>query len=155
MAEANHTRRVPEYDDDGDAHGLARTTRTIVEPQTTLEAPHNAPTPTSNSVIRSVSVSHPPAETTVPAKPPPSRLEMDPDGAMYTTPTTSGTASPAIGPIFVHHASVDLPRDTAATGHLDPAPPTNVDPIDVGHDPTHVTHVDITPGNPVAVDPIQ
>ena len=109
MAEANHTSRVPEYNDDGDAHGLARTTSSVVEPQTTLEAPHNTPTPATNDMIHSVSVSHPPAKTTMPTEPPPSPIKMDPDNTVFTTPTTSGTASPAHGPIFIHHAPIDSP----------------------------------------------
>ena len=109
IAEANHMSRVPEYDNDGDVHGLAHTTCSVIKPRTTLEAPHDAPTPTTNNVICSASVSHLPTKTTMPAEPLPSGVTSDPDGTMFITTTTSGITGPAYGPIFVHPTSVDLP----------------------------------------------
>ena len=152
--------KEPEFDDDGDACGLEHVTNSIVEPQGPHKTPHDAPTPATNDVICSASVSHPPAETTVHTEPPPSGVTSDPDGTTHTsTTTTSGIRGPAHGPIFNHHALVDSPRDRAASGHFDPAtsgfvPPTNSDAFDTAYDPTHITPVDITPIDPVAVDPV-
>ena len=154
MAEANHTSRVPEYDDNGDAHGLARTTRSVVEHQTTLEAPHDAPTPTTNDMICSTSVLHPPAKTTMPTKPPPSHIKLDLDGTMFTTPTTSGTASPAYDPTFIHHALVDSPRDPAATEHLDPTTLMFATPTSTTSTHSRLIPPCIPPMAPVHVDPV-
>ena len=102
--------KEPEFDDDGDACGLEHLTNSIVEPQGPHKTPHDAPTPATNDVIRSASVSHPPTETTVHTEPPPSGITSDPDGTTHTsTTTTSGIRGPAHGPVFDHHALVDSP----------------------------------------------
>ena len=93
----------------------------------------------------------------------PPRIETDPGNTTFATPTTSGITGPAYGPIFDHHALVNSPRDlTSPRGRQEitravftSAPPSNVDPINVAHDPTHIMPADITPGDPVAVDPVR
>ena len=206
MAEANHTSRVPEYDDNGNAHGLTRAPSTIIEPQGPCEDPHSIPTPTTNDVMHSVSRSRSP---TMPDEPPPPhvvttcgtsptpswldwaaevneavslspavhnpgivppgpavdtppRTEMDLGDTTFTTPTTSGTTSPAHNPVLIHPTSIDPPRGPTATavpGHFDPAtststPPTNTDPINTSANQIHVAFINIMPVDSVAVNPI-
>ena len=147
MAEANHTSRVPEYDNDGDAHRLTCTTHSVVEPQTTLEAPHDAPTPATNDVIHSASISHPSAKITMPAEPPPSCIKSNPDGTISNITTTSGITGPAYDLVFIHHALVDSPRDPTTSVF---ATPTNM-----AHDSIHTAPAHTAPGDPVTVDPIR
>ena len=101
--------KEPEFNDNGDTCRLEHATSSIVEPKGLRAIPHSTPTPATNDVICSASVSHPPAKTTVPTEPPPSHVETDPDDTMFTTPTMSGTTSPAHGPVFIHHTPVDSP----------------------------------------------
>ena len=97
-----------------------------------------------------------------PAADTPPCIEMDPGDTTFTTPTTSGITGPTYAPIFDHHAIVDSPRDLTtprgrqkiARAVFMSAPPSNMDPIDAAHDPTHVTPTDTTPGDPVTVDPV-
>ena len=103
--------KEPKFDDNSDACGLEHATSCIVEPQTTLKAPHDSLPSTTSEAMPSASKLHPPALS---ASPPPSRIEKDPD-IWLTTPTTLWITGLTYSPVFVHHALVNSPQGLAAT----------------------------------------
>ena len=62
MENQAHRPQQPGYDDDGNACRLAHTTCSTIEPQGPQTTPHSAPTPTTNNMICSMSISHPPTK---------------------------------------------------------------------------------------------
>ena len=118
-----------------------------------FEGPHNPPTPTNDEMTPSASEWHPPTTSTL------ITTLLSPTRHMFTTTTMSRITGPTYGPIFIHHALIDSPWDPTTTRHLNPTtfeftPPTNSDPFDMVDDPNQVMFVDITPTNPVPVNPV-
>ena len=60
--------RQTKYNNGSSTHGLAHNTSSTIEPQGPQITPHSIPTPATDDVIYSMSISCPPAKTTVPAE---------------------------------------------------------------------------------------
>ena len=133
----------PEFNDNGDACGLAHATSNTIEPQATFEGPHNPPTAANDEIMPSVSERHPPTTLTSTTAP------LSPARHMFTT-TTSGITGPVIDPVFVHPTPVDSPRDRAATRRFGFTTPTNM-----AHDSIHTVPAHTPSGDPVTVDPVR
>ena len=146
----------PEFDDDGDACGLAHATSNAIEPQATFEAPHDASTPATNDVTRSASESRPPtvpvelplphvvAHTTSPT---PSRFDWATEvgESLGPNPVAQSTPQPIpSGSAFVFPAAPTLDPDDVMPAYITPA--VSVDPALANPPPSAPVRVDWDPG---------